>query len=52
MAVLYTKIAFWPIAELTALLEANEFGVYICSGGGRDFVRVVSEEMYGIPRTG
>jgi len=30
--------------------EANAFTVFICTGGGRDFVRVVGEEMYGIPR--
>ncbi|MGE5291269.1 MAG: HAD family hydrolase [Micromonosporaceae bacterium] len=50
LGVPYTKIAFRPMRELIALLEANEFQVYICSAGGRDFVRVVSEEMYGIPR--
>jgi phosphoserine phosphatase len=36
--------------ELVGLLAASEFTVYVCSGGGRDFVRVVSQEMYGIPR--
>ena len=30
--------------------EANAFTVFICTGGGRDFVRVVGEEMYGIRR--
>ena len=46
----YTKIAFRLVRELIALLETSGFHVYICSAGGRDFVRVVSEEMYGIPR--
>jgi len=36
--------------ELIALLDGKDFSVYICSGGGRDFVRVVSEQIYGIPR--
>ena len=36
--------------ELIALLEASDIRVYICSAGGRIFVRVVSQEMYGIPR--
>ena len=36
--------------ELLDLLHANEFAVYICSGGGRDFMRPVTEEMYGVPR--
>ncbi len=36
--------------ELLDLLAAREFLVFICSGGGRDFMRPVSEQMYGIPR--
>ena len=47
---LYTGVAFRPMRELIDLLGANDFPVYICSAGGRDFVRVVSDEMYGIPR--
>ena len=31
-------------------LEANGFANYIASGGGRDFMRPISDEMYGIPR--
>ena len=50
LGVPYTATAFVPMRELVALLQANDFRVFICSGGGRDFVRVVSEEMYGIPR--
>jgi phosphoglycolate phosphatase-like HAD superfamily hydrolase len=46
----YTKCGFQPMRELLDLLVASEFAVYICSAGGRDFVRVISEEMYGIPR--
>ena len=36
--------------ELLGYLEANGFSNYIASGGGRDFMRPISEEMYGIPR--
>ena len=36
--------------ELLDLLGARDFLVFICSGGGRDFMRPVSEQMYGIPR--
>ena len=39
-----------PMRELIDLLRAADFEVYICSAGGRDFVWVVAEEMYGIPR--
>jgi len=46
----YTRIGYRPMRELIELLVANEFQVYICSAGGRDFVRVISDEMYGIPR--
>jgi hypothetical protein len=50
LGVPYTQIAFRPMRELIKLLEAHDFTVCVCSAGGRDFVRVVSEEMYGIPR--
>jgi len=50
LGVSYTQISYRPMRDLIELLQANEFQVYICSAGGRDFVRVVSQEMYGIPR--
>jgi phosphoglycolate phosphatase-like HAD superfamily hydrolase len=46
----YTDVAYAPMRELLALLEANDFRVFICSAGGRDFVRAVCEQIYGIPR--
>jgi phosphoserine phosphatase len=46
----YTKTGYQPMRELLGLLHAREFLVFICSGGGRDFMRPVSEQMYGIPR--
>jgi phosphoglycolate phosphatase-like HAD superfamily hydrolase len=50
LAVPYTRLAYQPMRELIDLLTAAGFEVYICSAGGRDFARVVSQEMYGIPR--
>ncbi len=50
LGVPYTQTAYTPMVELIRLLEANDFRVYICSGGGRDFVRVISEAVYGLPR--
>ena len=50
LGVPYTQVSYRPMRELIALLHANDFRVYICSAGGRDFVRPVSEEMYGLPR--
>ncbi|HEV2931405.1 MAG TPA: HAD family hydrolase, partial [Propionibacteriaceae bacterium] len=46
----YLACAYRPMVELLAYLEANGFSNYIASGGGRDFVRPVSQEVYGVPR--
>lgn len=46
----YTEAVYVPMRELLALLESSGFRVFICSAGGRDFVRPVAEETYGIPR--
>ena len=50
LGVPYTELRYRPMRELLDYLRANDFSVYICSGGGRDFVRVVSEDLYGIAR--
>jgi hypothetical protein len=36
--------------ELLDYLEANGFSNYIASGGGRDFMRPISQDVYGISR--
>jgi len=46
----YTDVGYKPMIELLELLRANAFRVFICTGGGRDFVRPVAEKMYGVPR--
>lgn len=46
----YKKMAFTPMVELLDYLRANEFRVFIVSGSGMDFVRLFSEEVYGVPR--
>jgi phosphoserine phosphatase len=46
----YLQCAYAPMIELLAFLEANGFSNYIASGGGRDFMRPISQEVYGIPR--
>lgn len=38
-----------PMVELLRYLEAQEFTCFIASGGSRDFMRVVTQELYGIP---
>ena len=46
----YTQVVFRPMRELVDFLGASDFRVYICSAGGRDFVRAVCEQVYGLPR--
>src|SRR3954452_22714590 len=46
----YLECAYAPMVELLAFLAANGFANYIVSGGGRDFMRPISQEVYGIPR--
>ena len=46
----YLECAYAPMVELLAYLEVNGFSNYIASGGGRDFMRPISQEVYGIPR--
>jgi hypothetical protein len=46
---LYSQCVYAPMVELLRYLEANGFANYIVSGGGRDFMRPTSEELYGIP---
>jgi phosphoserine phosphatase len=46
----YLDCGYAPMVELLRYLEANGFTCYIASGGGRDFMRPITEEMYGIPR--
>jgi phosphoglycolate phosphatase-like HAD superfamily hydrolase len=45
----YVECGYRPMVELLRYLEANGFASYIASGGGRDFMRAVTEEIYGIP---
>jgi hypothetical protein len=46
---LYTAMVYQPMLELLDYLRANDFKIFIVSGGGIDFVRVFSEKIYGIP---
>ena len=45
----YRECSYLPMIELLRYLEANGFATYIASGGDRDFMRPVAEDMYGIP---
>jgi haloacid dehalogenase-like hydrolase len=46
---LYTEMVYQPMLELLAYLRANTFQTFIVSGGGIDFIRIFSEQVYGIP---
>ena len=46
----YLECAYVPMIELLGYLEANGFANFIASGGGRDFMRPISQDVYGVPR--
>jgi phosphoserine phosphatase len=50
LGVLYVELVYKPMLELLEYLKAHEFRVFVCSGGGRDFMRVFAEETWGIPK--
>jgi phosphoserine phosphatase len=45
----YTELTYRPMQEVLSYLRANGFKTYIVTGGGQDFVRVYSQEVYGVP---
>lgn len=45
----YTQLVYQPMLEVLAFLRANGFTTFIVTGGGVEFVRTFSAEVYGIP---
>ncbi len=45
----YTELTYQPMQEVLNYLRDNGYKTYIVTGGGQDFVRVYSEDTYGIP---
>jgi phosphoglycolate phosphatase-like HAD superfamily hydrolase len=45
----YIETAYAPMVELLAYLETNGFSNHIVSGSGGDFMRPITEELFGIP---
>ncbi|MEM9106422.1 MAG: HAD family hydrolase [Pseudomonadota bacterium] len=46
---LYTEMVYQPMLEVLDYLRANDFKVFIVSGGGIEFMRPWTERVYGIP---
>jgi hypothetical protein len=46
----YLCSVYQPMLELLSLLDSSGFSCWIFSGGGADFMRTWSEEIYGLPR--
>ena len=45
----YTELTYQPMLEVLSYLRANGYRTYIVTGFGQDFVRVYSQQVYGIP---
>ncbi len=45
----YKQVVYQPMLELLQYLRENGFKTFIVSGGGADFMRPWTEEVYGIP---
>ena len=45
----YTDLVYRPMLEVMDYLRANGFRTYIVTGGGQEFVRVYSDQVYGVP---
>ena len=45
----YTDLVYQPMIELLAYLRANGFKNFIVSGGGIEFMRPWTEQVYGVP---
>lgn len=45
----YTELVYQPMLELIDYLQDNDFDTFIVSGGGIEFMRPWTEEIYNIP---
>jgi hypothetical protein len=45
----YTALIYQPMLEVLAYLRDSGFRTYIVTGGGQEFVRVISDQVYGVP---
>nr|RNJ67940.1 MAG: haloacid dehalogenase-like hydrolase [Leptolyngbya sp. IPPAS B-1204] len=45
----YPELVYQPMLELLAYLQAHDFKNFIVSGGGVEFMRACTEQIYGVP---
>jgi phosphoserine phosphatase len=48
----YSRAVYQPMLELLDALRARDFAIFITTGGGTEFVRAVSQELYGVAPEG
>lgn len=46
----FDELVYRPMLELLDHLRSNGYQTWICSGGDKDFMRVFTPRVYGIPR--
>src|SRR6201996_898908 len=46
----YPATVYQPMLELLGLLDRSGFSCWIFSGGGADFMRTWTADVYGVPR--
>jgi phosphoserine phosphatase len=44
----FADLVYTPMRELIELLRGADFGVFVVTGGGVEFVRAASERLYGV----
>lgn len=52
LGVPYARAIYQPMIELLELLRVRSFSTFIVSGGGTEFVRAISGQLYGIAAEG
>jgi phosphoglycolate phosphatase-like HAD superfamily hydrolase len=45
----FARCVYQPMLELLGELRKREFTIFVVTGGGTEFVRAVSEDLYGVP---
>jgi phosphoglycolate phosphatase-like HAD superfamily hydrolase len=46
---LYTDLTYQPMLEVLQYMRSNGYKTCIVTGGGQDFVRLYSQQVYGVP---